>query len=280
MARSSSTRGSWLYTNVMVPMDLGSDAECRAKLAADLADRFSSGLLGIAAADIRTPLYFESDVTGVVGIIEMEERRARENLKKAEASFRRIAGGRNKTAWRQSLMSPIDYVLEQARAADLIVAERVQRAEDWSSLMGVNGGSLVLGAGRPVLFVPPKVDYVAAKRVIIGWKDTREARRAVWDSLPFLKLAKEVLVVAITAERGGAQDASDYLARHGIASGVLERAESDAAVADELIRLASQEGADLIVCGAYGHSRAREWILGGVTRDLLDHSPLCCLMTH
>jgi nucleotide-binding universal stress UspA family protein len=146
--------------------------------------------------------------------------------------------------------------------------------------MSVDGGDLVMDAGRPVLFVPPSVNHLSAKRVVVAWKDTREARRAVWDSMPFLKRAAEVSVVAIDSEDAGARDVAAYLGCHGVLATVLTRPETEIAAAVKIIHIAQQEGADLIVCGAYGHSRAREWAFGGVTRDLLDGSPLCCLMAH
>lgn len=132
----------------------------------------------------------------------------------------------------------------------------------------------------PVLFVPPHLDNLFAKRIVVGWKDSREARRAVWDGLPFLKRAEEVFVVSVDVDRGSADDVARYLGCYGVEACALARPRPTIAVADEIVRIAEQEGADLIVCGAYGHSRTREWIFGGVTRDLLDHAPLCCLTTH
>ncbi len=140
--------------------------------------------------------------------------------------------------------------------------------------MSVDGGDLVMDAGRPVLFVPPGVDFLSAKRIVIAWKDTREARRAVWDSMPFLKRAAEVSIVVIDSEDGSARDVATYLGCHGVAATTTTRPESEIAVAVKIVHIAQQEGADLIVCGAYGHSRAREWAFGGVTRDLLEGSPL------
>jgi nucleotide-binding universal stress UspA family protein len=264
----------------MVPMDLEPHAEARAKLAIELADRFSSRLIGVAAQPIQAPLYFETPVEGVPGIVEIEERRSKEDLAKAEAVFRHVAGARNRVEWRQALAFPRDYILEQARAADLIVTARPHRSDGGLRPMSVDGGDLVMDAGRPVLFVPPGVSFLSAKRIVVAWKDTRETRRAVWDSMPFLKRADEVSVVAIESEDRSARDVAAYLGCHGIDAAVLTRPEGEAAVAVEIVRIAQQESADLIVCGAYGHSRTREWAFGGVTRDLLDGSPLCCLMAH
>ena len=128
---------------------------------------------------------------------------------------------------------------------------------------------------------PPKISVLSAKRVVIAWKDAREARRAVRDALPLLKAADEVLVVAVgESGRAGALDVKEHLDGHGINARTLVQARRESAVADDLIRAAEREGADLMVAGAYGHSRTREWILGGVTRDLLDHAPIPCLLAH
>lgn len=270
----------WTYASIMVPMDLSPWSEARATLAADLADRFSSRLIGIAAKPIQAPLYFEAPVEGVPGVVEIEERHGKEDLARAEAIFRRAVGARDHIEWRQSLSFPRDYMLEQARAADLIVADRRHIRDGGRRPMSVDGGELVMDAGRPVLFVPPDVNHLSAKRVVIAWKDAREARRAVWDSMPFLKQAAEVSIVAVGDEDRGARDVAAYLACHNIGADVVRRPATDTLIAVELVRLAQQEGADLIVCGAYGHSRASEWIFGGVTRDLLDGCPLCCLMAH
>jgi nucleotide-binding universal stress UspA family protein len=280
MSYSDPSPSSLAYASIMVAMDLDPEAEKRAKLATALADRFSARLIGIAAHPIAVPLYFEAPVSGLASAVELEERRATVELANAEAVFRRIAGTRNRIGWRSAHAFPLDYVLEHARAADLIVTSRPRREEGAFGPMSINGGDLVMGAGRPVLFVPPGVDYISAKRIVIGWKDSREARRAVFDGLPLLKAAQEVTVVSIDADDRGANDVSAYLGYHGAQATVVVRTKTEGAVADELLRRAEQEGADLIVCGAYGHSRAREWAFGGVTRDLLDHAPLCCLMAH
>jgi nucleotide-binding universal stress UspA family protein len=125
-----------------------------------------------------------------------------------------------------------------------------------------------------------------ADHIVIGWKDTREARRVVRDALPFLHDATRVTIVEIcasgeeSAAHGRMDDVARYLNRHHITGGprvILHRDGSPAAL---LIQLAQDEGADLLVTGAYGHSHLGEWIFGGVTHDLLATSPICCLMSH
>lgn len=268
------------YASIMLPMDLAPEAENRARLATALSDRFSSRLIGLAAHPIAVPMYFEAPVAGVASAIELQERQATRDLAAAEATFRRVVGTRDRVEWRQAHGFPADFVLEQMRAADLIVADRGTRNPAARGPMSLDGGDLVMGAGRPVLFVPPGLDYLAAECVVVAWKDTREARRAVVDALPFLKTAKDVVVVSVGGDEQGGKDVCAYLACHGIDASRVNRAKSDAAAAAELLHVADQQAADLIVCGAYGHSRAQEWIFGGVTRELLDHARVSCLMAH
>lgn len=281
MSQSSPSLPPPAYASIMVPMGLDPQSEATAKLATALADRFASRLIGVAAQQVAAPLYFEAPTAGVASIIELEERRIAEDLVKIEAVFRAIVGSRSRVEWRQSVAFPTSYVLEQAGAADLIVVARPQRDRRALDALGIDGGYLVMDAGRPVLFVPPNVEYLSAKRIVIGWKDVREARRAVCDGLALLTRAEEIFVVSSGGDVRGAQDVRAYLGYHGIDAHILAPPVSPAgSTADELVRIAQGEGADLIVCGAYGHNRAREWVFGGVTHDLLHHSPLCCLMSH
>ncbi len=137
-----------------------------------------------------------------------------------------------------------------------------------------------------MLVVPPAIDSLKAERILIGWKDSREARRALQDSLPLLHEAKSVAVVEVCDDsmealaRQHVEDVARYLTRHRISVGSATAAAAKHGTADHLIDLARVEGADLIVTGAYGHSRLGEWIFGGVTRELLASSPVCCLISN
>jgi nucleotide-binding universal stress UspA family protein len=129
---------------------------------------------------------------------------------------------------------------------------------------------------------------MSGRRVVVAWKDTREARRAVQDALPLLHRA-ETIVIAEVCERsddvGPSQarlrDVAEYLARHHVAAAVAERVRPvDGTALNSLLRLAQDESADLIVAGAYGHTRLGEWIFGGMTQGLLAKSHVCCLFSH
>jgi nucleotide-binding universal stress UspA family protein len=146
-------------------------------------------------------------------------------------------------------------------------------------------GAPVLQAGRPVLIVPGTIDKLVLGHVIVAWKDTRETRRAALDALPLLKMAARVTVVEVAAEgdlesaRLHLEDVVVWLKRHDIAAALLVSA-SNGDDTGRLNAIAQEQNVDLIVAGAYGHSRLRELVLGGVTHDLLLCPGRCVLVSH
>lgn len=280
MPNARSTAQPLGFGAILTPVHLGSGAEATIRFAAKLARCLSCRLVGTGADQLDLP-YF-GDGTGVVDAVLVENARAvvQENLAKASALFHRAADG-VALEWRDAVEQPISFTLSQSRAADLVVLARQGQGDPALGRMGVAPGDIVLELGRPILLVPPAVEALMARSVVIAWKDTRESRRAVQDALPFLVRAEMVSVLSVGADPAadGAQDVCGYLAQYGIAARTVSRpAGSD--IVDEITDLVRQQGADLIVAGAYGHSRLREWIFGGVTRDLIESTPVCCLMSH
>ena len=268
------------FATLMVHVDVEPKCDNRVRLAAKLADRFASTLIGISACIL--PTYPAEGAYFVTKeFVEQERHDMMASLKRTEAVFRTAAGNGLKLEWRSEIELPEDYVVSEARAADLLIVGRESTADICRSL---DPGAAVMKTGRPLLTVPTGVDVLKADHILIGWKDTREARRALQDSLPLLHDAKSISIAAVcedteAASRKHIDDVVQYLARHRIsASGITTVAQGS--VATELIRLARNEDADLIVTGAYGHSRLGEWIFGGVTRDLLTSSPICCLLAN
>ena len=270
------------YARVMVPVDLGPSAADRIKLAGSLADQLGSVLIGIAAQQPFVPTYGDGYVANAT-LIESEQSRVAADLIDVERVFREACGNRKGVEWRSSSSHEATaFAIDQGRAADILVLTRQgsKDTQDWR--FGVDPGRVVLELGRPIIVGPPGVASMPGKRVVIAWKDTREARRAVWDALPLLKRADEVLVVAI-AESGrsaGAADLGEYLAAHAVKARTLSLEARDISVADHILKTVDAEKADFLVAGAYGHTRVREWIFGGVSQDLLDHTPVCCLLSH
>ena len=145
---------------------------------------------------------------------------------------------------------------------------------------------VVLTSGKPILVIP----YIGAgkamgKRVLVAWDASREAARAVADAMPMLEQADEVMVLAVNPGNGahGAEPGADialHLARHGIKAEAQHIEAHDISVADVLLSRVADLSVDLIVMGAYGHSRLREIILGGVTRQVFEQMTVPVLMTH
>lgn len=268
-------------SNIMVSVDLGAAAADRVQLAAGLAERFESKLTGVAARPVLGPMLV-GDMRQVERVWVIEERLTDEQLAEAKALFDREAGQAPKTDWLSAPTDPLAYLGAQARTADLVVVGRQGPADGDPGPMAASTGGLLMEVGRPVLVVPPGIEHLAAKRTVVAWKDTPEARRALHDALPFLGHPEQVCVVAVgpDAQDVGAEGAAEYLSGHGIKATTHLLRKPEIGTADEILRFARREDADLIVMGAYGHSRLREWIFGGVTRDILQTTPVCCLMSH
>ena len=262
---------------IMVTVDLDPASKARISLAADLARRFGSLLIGVAGWPlIKRPVETLSDN-------ELAERASNE-LRSLGERFRGIAEDvAVRVEWRSSTDFPREVIPKEARAADLLVIGQSMLSGD--AVHSYDPGTIILAAGRPVLVVPPGIDRLEFSRVLVGWKDTREARRAIHDALPFLKLADEVsIAVAQTPGAGNADaqiaDVAKYLDRHDVR---VARQIATAANENEevlLLDLARQHRVNLIVAGAYGRTRLSEWIFGGVTRHLLLNSHVPCLLSN
>lgn len=146
---------------------------------------------------------------------------------------------------------------------------------------------LALESGRPVLVVPNKGRYPDVGRsVMIGWKPGREATRALFDALPLLAGAEKVQILEVK-ERADAETAlaldttiAASLARHGIKPNVQTISAGKHSVAEEILLRIATDKADLLVLGAYGHSRFREIVFGGVTRHIARHMTVPTLFSH
>jgi nucleotide-binding universal stress UspA family protein len=258
------------YAVMMVHVDVDDDSDARLRLAAELAKRFSATLIGMSAALVPA---------------ESADGRIAALLAGREAAFGKAAEAAGvKHEWRSDNDLPDEAIARVARAADLVIVGRV--APSASVLRAADAGRVALRTGRPVLVVPPTVEHLRAERIVIGWKDAREARRAVQDALPFLHEASHVRVVEVAEANDEARaqrrlaDVAHYLMRHRVAAETKVVTGADDDVGGALMRIAAEDGADLIVAGAYGQSRLGEWVFGGATRSLLSHCQVCCLFSH
>lgn len=201
-----------------------------------------------------------------------------------EASLERVGASGE---WRVAEEDAAAAATRHAHYADLAVVgqtdpENPRRGADVAE-------AVLLGSGRPVLVVP----YIGAtsigRRVLIAWNAQREAARALNDALPLMAGAEQVTVLSINPERGiggegdlPAADIALHLARHGVkAEAAYTRSDQEEiSVGDVILSRAADLGTDLIVMGGYGHSRAREFVLGGATRTLLRQMTVPVLLSH
>ncbi|PPQ36092.1 universal stress protein [Rhodopila globiformis] len=274
------------YATVMVNLEIGCSNTGVMNAAAALAERFGAGVVGIAACH-PMPIIYTDGYYVPQELIQQDRSQIDRDMQAAEAEFRDALQGRARTvAWRSAVtMDPLaGYIANEARCADVVVT--AASADTPSDLTRrVNPSDLLMQMGRPVLVVPAAVRVPKLDRVLVAWKDAREPRRAVADALPLLRKAAHVTVAAIAAAdalnaaEAQVADVIAWLAGHGVgAVPAISRPLGDDAA--QLQSIAREQEAGVIVAGAYGHSRLREWALGGVTRHLLLHGQGCALLSH
>ncbi len=276
------------FASFIVHADRDAESDGRIHVACGLAARFNARLIGISAAMMDLPVIDPMGYAPIDAEMIAAERQILEtDLKVAAEKFQRIADEKKvKTEWRSNLEFPADMVCRHARAGDLLIIGRGEVEKSTGPQRVIDPGDVLMQAGRPVLIVPPGVADLALAHIVIAWKDTRESRRAVADALPFLAAAGTVSVLELCGEdeiegsKNAVADVVAYLGRHAITAKSEVRVLNQNDPATEIIAFAGQQGADLIVAGAYGHARLREWVFGVVTYELIKKSPICCLLSH
>lgn len=272
------------YKSILLNLNIDGPIEPITRIGVDLAKRFDARLIGFCAADAPLPVTMAPEGAAIAAEIwEQSRNEIRRRLAGLNGEFDGLVAGAVRTDWHGEIENPDHAVARRARTADIVVTSASQGASTGDSYRAVDPGSLVLRAGRPVLVAAQGAMDLPARRIVVSWKDTREARRAVADALPLMAMADEVTIVAVDRNpddwiRDSVKDVASFLAAHGIKA----RTEIIKTTDDESNRLVdffASVNAELIVSGAYGHSRLREWVFGGVTRSLLDEVWLNRLMS-
>jgi nucleotide-binding universal stress UspA family protein len=273
------------YATVMVSLALDESNEARLEAAGQIAERFDSGIVGIAAAQFSPPVYFTSGEQAQ-NLIDQGRALIKNRMSELEVQFREATKNRAKyVEWRCAIDFPARYILQEARCADIIVSGGQSNAlSDPFALASPK--DLVMQAGRPLLIAPDNVSWLDLRSVLMAWKDTPEARRAIAYSLPMLRKAKEVTVAEIveagdnrSAAVSRVRDVVAWLSRHGVSASEVVPEDGGDVIA-QLDAIAANVGAGVVVAGAYGHSRFRELILGGMTQHLMTQSSRCVLLSH
>ena len=275
------------YATLIVHLRPGRSNTAVLASARQLADRFGAAVIGIAATQ---PMQMDmGDGTTAVGVYALNRDEIEGEVRALEVEFRRALGAAvPDLRWRSaSLLSSLPaYLAREARSADLLLTA-IDASSYFDNMRRVDTGDLIMQAGRPVLLVPAATEPSRLERVMVAWKDSRETRRAVADALPLLRTATHVSLVEIRDGKDGRPegearlaDVVAWLTRHGVAVVECVSSPSSGDDATALFALGQDRGIDLTVAGAYGHSRMREWVLGGVTRDLLVSADRCSFVSH
>ena len=282
--------GIWQLENfvtaIMVHLGLGSSNRAVLETARSVAQQFRASVIGIAACQPLQIIFGDAAYSG--DVIAQNIKELEREISVAEAEFRAAFANHDEDIeWRSQLapMPLADYIAEQARCADLVITCADKEGSLLDATRHLDAAKLVMQMGRPVLVVPSGAGPHKFQRIAVFWKDTRESRRALKDALPFLRAATHVILIEIAVRKGipdamtRLADVQTWLKCHGVVAETL----AQPLAGDETQQLsifAVAQKADLIVAGAYGHSRLREWVLGGVTRDLLMCANRCALVSH
>jgi nucleotide-binding universal stress UspA family protein len=255
-----------------------------------LADTFQAHLIGLSV--VPPVAVVATAMPGVPPmVVDTHCQVYREENPAMRAAFQEAVRGRGVVAeWRDDDAGGFgvaDCVLPQARTADLVIAS--QTDPDWAGSDRLDiADRLAMESGRPVLIVPNAGTHEQiGETVLVAWNGRREAARAVFDALPLLQRAKSVKVVWVNPQSEGepaqdvpAADVCAALARHAVKCEATAQVKPVAGVGGTLLGLAKEHGADLLVMGCYGHTRLREFVLGGASRHVLANMPLPVLMSH
>lgn len=253
-----------------------------------LAAAFGARLTGLFATSYPISAAF-GDISGWMQVAETYMAAQRGEASAAEAAFREMLAPRHLTGdwiYRENEATVNAIVL--AALYDLVIIAQPDPDPEGPGTAGLHPQDVVLGAGRPVLVVPYAGSFpTIGRQVMIAWNGSREATRALHDAMPVLKRAEAVTVVEVKPAaapdgpaRVAATEVADALQRRGVAANAERLDGGGIAIHDLLLSRAADLGADLLIMGAYGHSRLREFVLGGVSRGIFQHMTVPVLMSH
>jgi len=270
--------------DMVAVVDLGGEQPA-SRIAATLAERLDAHLLGMApVADPIVTTYLAGPLPGA--IVDAARDRAGEEAKAALGRFAeitRLAGARSEEATFELVEGAAQSLVARTRLSDLIVVG--QETDDLREPgRGMIIETLLFDTSKPVLLVPYifKGDF-RLEHAAVAWDGGKAAAAAVGAALPLLTLAKRVSVLVMPDLSGAEEPGTDvatYLARHGLDVEISHAVARDFDVAASLLNTVSDTSVDMLVMGAYGHSRLREFILGGVTRSVLAQMTVPTLMAH
>ena len=277
------------YKTILVHCDASPKVGQRLSVAAELAERYGAHLVGMhARPPLEAPIFFEGGVA-MDSLFASYEASADADQGAAFAAFQKAVKERRvpSNEWRVTEGFIDSELVIQARYTDLLVLGQTDPDAQTPTPSDLPE-AVVLASGRPTLVVPHiGVRAPIGESVLLCWNASRESARAAADALPFLRMAKKVVILVVdprTSPDGhGAEPGADvalWLTRHGVKVTVQRDVAADSDVGGVILSRAADIGSDLIVMGVYGHSRVRAMVLGGVSRTLLSSMTIPVLISH
>ena len=276
-----------MVKDIVVNLTGGHPQDFAADYAISLAGTFGAHIAGVG-------FIYEPVIPGtILGDVptDLIEVQREENSKAAKAAISRfeatakIAGVSAETRMLDaSIAGAADLFGRIARRFDIAVVGQAQREQGASEELLIEGA--LFGSGRPVVVVPyVHKERVKLDRILVCWDGSRPAARAIADALPFLMHAKAIEIVVVSGERDKSGEITGtnmrrHLARHGLDVEIKRITSGGVDVPNAILSHAADSGTEFMVLGGYGHSRLREFILGGVTRSILGAMTVPVLMSH
>lgn len=274
--------------DILVHVNVSKHCRDRLEIAAQLAKTFDAHLTRLFTSAVGDVAFFmmEEIASKFEPTMRAWWMQMRDNVKAEFEDFRHKAGVA--ADWVEVEGDVSANACYHARYADLTIIGQIDPDELLPRPEYDIPERMALESGRPILMVPYAGKFATVgQRILVAWNGSAQSARAVNDALPFLTKAERVTTLTINPDsvRKGASDRPSthiaaHLARHGITADARELVVDDVAVDDMILSQASDEAADLIVMGAYGHARAREIVLGGATRALFKQMTVPILMSH
>jgi nucleotide-binding universal stress UspA family protein len=275
-----------MIKDILVNLATGIENDATIDYAISLATTFEAHLAAAAFAEDAIPpamLAGEVPPPWIDAMRQEAQDAAKAAVAKFEAAAKRAAISAQAGWLPASLDGPAELFGRMARRFDLSVVRQAEPGADGTASLLIE--ATLFETGRPVLVVPYiQKGGVKLDQVMVCWDGSHSAARAVADALPFLKRAKTVQLVMVSqhgkSEETPGADIAQHLARHGVTVEVKQIVAPDTKTADVLLSHAADSSADFLVLGGYGHSRLREFVLGGVTRSILATMTAPTLMSH
>jgi nucleotide-binding universal stress UspA family protein len=276
-----------MIKDILVHVDALPAASRRLDLALMLAERTEAHIVGLYVDSFEQMLLY-SDVYAVASLLDIVAEEAARTAEAARARFDQAVAGRAVTTeWRAVKGLTDRKIAEHARYADLTVLGQNDPDNLASGSAARAAEHVPLISGKPCLIVPHADGPVGfGENILIAWNGSREALRAVHDALPLLKSASKVVIFSFSSRkdaglRGSAEMLADHLSRHEVDSLISDWTNTgDMSAVEALFASLDTQDSDLLVAGAFGHSRTFEALFGGVSLELLRQPTLPILMSH